>query len=83
MNLAWPVRRPLVPVAVAGLAGTFFGLFLSPIPIHWIAVCVGLAALGWWGPKKVRTPAVWLFVTGVFTLYAGARAFAPASDSLR
>jgi len=83
MNSAWPVRRPLAPVAVAGLAGTLFGLFLSPIPFLGIGVCVGLAALGWWGPKKVRTPAIWLFVTGVFALYAGARAFAPASDSLR
>ncbi|NCZ96453.1 ComEC/Rec2 family competence protein [bacterium] len=83
MNSAWPVRRPLAPVAVAGLAGTLLGLFLPPFPFFWIGVCVGLAALGWWGPKKLRTPAIWLFVTGVFTLYAGARAFAPASDSLR
>jgi len=83
MNSTWPVRRPLAPVAVAGLAGTLFGIFLPPIPFLKIGVCVGLAALGWWGPKKVRTPAIWLFVTGVFTLYAGARAFAPASDSLR
>jgi len=83
MNSAWPVRRPLVPVALAGLTGTLGGLFLPPIPILWIGVCVGLAALGWRGPKKVRTPAVWLFVTGVFALYAGARAFAPASDSLQ
>lgn len=83
MSLAWPVRRPLVPVALAGLVGTLTGLFLPPNPWLWTALSLGLAAAGWSGPKIIRTPAIWLFVAGVFVLYAGARAHAPAKDSLR
>ena len=77
------MRRPLVPVALAGLTGTLIGLFLAPIPLVWTAFCLIFAVAGWWGPKKIRTPAIWLWVVGVFALYAGARAFAPSADSLR
>ncbi|MFM8654641.1 MAG: ComEC/Rec2 family competence protein, partial [Verrucomicrobiota bacterium] len=59
------------------------GLFLTPAPLSWTAFCLIFAAVGWWGPKKIRTPAIWLWVVGVFSLYAGARAFAPSADSLR
>ena len=83
MSLAWPVRRPLVPVALAGLVGTLTGLFLSPNPWLWTALSLGSAVAGWFGPKIIRTPAIWLFVVGVFALYAGARTFAPSTESLR
>jgi ComEC/Rec2-related protein len=77
------VRRALVPVAVAGLVGTLLGLLLTPAPWMGAALSLWFAVLAWWGPKWVRTPATWIFVAGVFTLYAGAREFAPAADSLR
>ncbi len=83
MNSVEPVRRPLVLVAVAGLTGTLLGLFLVPAPLIWTAFSLLFAVAGWWGPHKFRTPAIWLFVVGVFSLYAGARSFAPAVDSLR
>jgi len=83
MSSSWPARRPLVPVALAGLAGTLLGLFSTPVPAMWASLGLVFAAIGWWGPKKIRTPALWLWVAGVFALYAGARAFAPAADSLR
>ena len=83
MNPVWPVRRPLVPVALAGLGGTLFGLFLAPAPLIWTGLCLVAGAAGWWGPKRFRSAAIWVFVAGVFALYAGARAFAPATDSLR
>lgn len=83
MSLAWPVRRPLVPVALAGLVGTLTGLFLSPNPWLWTVLSLGSAVAGCFGPKIIRTPAIWLFVVGVFTLHAGARAFAPSTESLR
>ena len=59
------------------------GLFLTPVPLIWAAFCLIFAAAGWWGPKSIRTPAIWMWVVGVFALYAGARAFAPSADSLR
>ena len=83
MRKLWPVRRPLVPVALAGLGGTLFGLFLAPAPLIWTGLCLVAGAAGWWGPKRFRSAAIWVFVAGVFALYAGARAFAPATDSLR
>ncbi len=83
MNRTWPVRRPLVPVALAGLAGTLVGLFLTPAPLVWMAFCLVSGAAGWWGPKKIRSPAVWIFVVGVFALHVSARAFALAADALR
>jgi ComEC/Rec2-related protein len=83
MSEGFPVRRPLVPVALAGLLGTLLGLFFTPIPLVWTALFLGSAAAGWWGPNRIRTPAIWLWVVGVFALYAGARAFAPSADSLR
>ena len=82
MSEGFPVRRPLVPVALAGLLGTLLGLFLTPIPLVWTALCLGSGVAGWWGPNRIRTPAIWLWVVGVFALYAGARAFAPSADSL-
>lgn len=83
MSLAWPVRRPLVPVALAGLVGTLTGLFLSPNPWLWTVLSLGSAVAGCFGPKIIRTPAIWLFVVGVFTLHAGARTFALSTESLR
>lgn len=77
------MRRPLFPVAVAGLAGTVVGLGGEENFWLWLGVA-GFASVGaWWGPKKGRTPATWLFVLGVFALYAGARAYAPPRESLR
>ena len=68
MNLVWPVRRPLVPVALAGLVGTLLGLFFTPAPLVGTALSLVFAVAGWWGPKAIRTPAIWFFVTGVFAL---------------
>ena len=73
----------MVPVAVAGLIGTLVGIFTSPSPLAWTLVSLLFAILGWLGPKKIRTPAVWLFVAAVFALYTNARVFAPSADSLR
>jgi len=83
MKTNWPMRRPLFPVAVAGLVGTVIGLGCGQNPWIWLGVaCIG-TVFSSWGPKKSRTPAVWLFVLGVFALYSGARAYAPARESLR
>ena len=83
MKTNWPMRRPLFPVAVAGLVGTIVGFVWSNHSSIWLGI-VGLGSLfSWWGPKNWRTPAVWVFVMGVFALYAGARAYAPPRDSLR
>ena len=83
MSPVWPVRRPLVPVAVAGLVGTLVGIFASPSPLAWTLVSLLFAILGWMGPIKIRTSAVWFFAAAVFALYTGARVFAPSADSLR
>ena len=83
MSFKASVRRPLFPVALAGLVGTLVGLFTDPRPVVWAGAALGLAGLAWWGPRKLKTPALWLFVVAVFVLYAGARAFAPAGESLR
>jgi len=83
MSRDWPARRPLFPVALAGLVGTVAGLLTQPQPFLWAGTALGTAGLAWWGPRKFKTPALWLFVLSVFVLYAGARAFAPARDSLR
>ncbi len=83
MKTNWPMRRPLFPVAVAGLVGTVMGLGWGQNPWIWLGVAGIGSVFSWWGPKKWRTPAVWLFVLGVFALYAGARAYAPHRESLR
>ena len=83
MSPKWPVRRPLLPVALAGLVGTVTGLLSQSRPAFWAGAALGLAGVSWWGSQKIRTPVLWLFVFSVFTLYAGARAFAPAKESLR
>ena len=83
MSSGWPTRRPLVPVALAGLVGTLAGLFTHPRPAVWAGAALGLAGLGWWGPGKWRSPALWFFVAAVFVMYAGERAFAPSKESLR
>ena len=83
MNSVWPMRRPLVPVALAGLVGTLGGLCLAPRPLVWTFLALIFAAAGWAGPKNVRSPAIWLFVLSVLAHYAGVRAYAPAKDSLR
>jgi len=83
MKTNWPMRRPLFPVAVAGLVGTAMGLGWGQNPWIWLGVAGIGSVLSWWGPKKWRTPAIWLFVLGVFALYAGARAYAPPRESLR
>jgi hypothetical protein len=83
MKTNWPMRRPLFPVAVAGLMGTVMGLGWGQNPWIWLGVAGIGSVLSWWGPKKWRTPAIWLFVLGVFSLYAGARAYAPPQESLR
>jgi competence protein ComEC len=77
------MRRPLVPVAVAGLVGTLTGLFTHSRPLVWAGTALGFAGLAWWGPRNLRTPALWLFVAAVFVIYSGAREFAPGVDSLR
>ena len=83
MKTNWPMRRPLFPVAVAGLVGTVMGLSWGQNPWIWLGV-VGIGSVfSWWGTKKWRTPSIWLFVLGVFALYAGARAYAPPRESLR
>ena len=82
MSSGWPTRRPLVPVALAGLVGTLIGIFTDPRPVVWAGAALGLAGLAWWGPRKLKTPAVWLFVAAVFVVYAGARVFAPTKESL-
>ena len=83
MNPKGSVRRPLVPVALAGLFGTLVGLFTPPFPLGCAVVSLVFAVLGWVGPKKIRTPAIWFFLAAVFVLYTGARVFAPPVDSLR
>lgn len=83
MSSAWPVRRPLVAVALASLAGTLVGLWIQPRPVVWTLISAFGAACAWLGPKRVRTSAIWLFVFAVFVLYAGARVFAPSAESLR
>ena len=83
MKTNWPMRRPLFPVAVAGLVGTVMGLGWGQIPWIWLGVAGVGSVFSWWGPKKWRTPAIWLFVLGVFALYAGARAYAPPRESLK
>jgi len=83
MKTNWPMRRPLFPVAVAGLIGAVMGLGFGQNPWIWLGV-VGIGSVfSWLGPKTWRTPAIWLFVLGVFALYAGARAYAPPRESLR
>ena len=77
------MRRPLVPVALAGLMGTVMGLGWGQTSWIWLGLAVLGAVVSWWGPKKWRTSAIWLFVLGVFAIYAGARAYAPPRDSLR
>ena len=73
----------MVPVALAGLVGTLLGLFLTPMPLVWATLGLVFGVFGWCGPQKIRSPAIWLFVAGVFALYAGARNFSPGADSLR
>ena len=83
MKTNWPMRRPLFPVAVAGLVGTVVGLGWEKNPWIWLGVVGVGSVFSWWGPKNWRTPATWLFVLGVFAIYAGARAYAPPRESLR
>ena len=83
MKTNWPMRRPLFPVAVAGLVGTVMGLGWGQVPWIWLGVAGVGSVFSWWGAKKWRTPAIWLFVLGVFALYAGARAYAPPRESLK
>ena len=77
------MRRPLFPVAIAGLVGTVMGLIIAPHPLLGVGFAFSFGILSWWGPKMWRTPTIWLFALAVFNLYAGARAFAPSADSLR
>ena len=83
MSFKGSVRRPLFPVALAGLVGTLVAIFTDPRPVVWAGTALGLGGLAWWGPRKLKTPALWLFVAAVFALYAGARAYAPTKESLR
>ena len=68
MKTNWPMRRPLFPVAVAGLVGTVVGLGWEKNPWIWLGVVGVGSVFSWWGPKKCRTPAIWLFVLGVFAI---------------
>ena len=83
MKTDWPMRRPLFPVAVAGLLGTVAGLFWGEKPWIWSGWLVCGFVLSWWGPKAFRTIGVWVFVFGVFAFYTGARVHAPSPESLR
>lgn len=83
MKTNWPMRRPLFPVAVAGLVGAVMGLSWGKLPWVWLGLAAMGAFLSWTGPKKWRTPAIWLFVLSVFALYAGARAYAPHPQSIK
>ena len=80
------MRRPLFPVAVAALLGTVLGVGWGESGWIWVGG-VGVAVAGLvfslWGPKRWKTPAIWIFVFGVFALSAGTRAYAPPRDSLR
>ena len=86
MKTSWPMRRPLFPVAVAALLGTVLGVGWGESGWIWVGG-VGVAVAGLvfslWGPKRWKTPAIWIFVFGVFALSAGTRAYAPPRDSLR
>ena len=83
MKTNWPMRRPLFPVAVAGLVGTGMGLGWGRNPWIWVGLAGVGAAVSWWAPKKGRTIGIWLFVVGVFALYTGARAYAPNPQSIK
>ena len=77
------MRRPLFPVAVAGLVGTVMGLAWGENPWIWLGWAGVGAGFSWWGPKNGRTVGIWLFVLSVFALYSSSRAYAPNPQSIR
>ena len=52
MKTSWPMRRPLFPVAIAGLVGTVVGLIIAPHPLVGLGFAFSFGILSWWGPKK-------------------------------
>ena len=54
MKTNWPMRRPLFPVAVAGLVGTVMGLGWGKNPWIWLGVAGIGSVFSWWGAKKVE-----------------------------
>ncbi|NBS83625.1 MAG: hypothetical protein EBS59_02850, partial [Verrucomicrobia bacterium] len=59
MKTNWPMRRPLFPVAVAGLIGTVIGLGFGKNPWIWLGLAGAGAAFSVWGPKRGRTASIW------------------------
>ncbi|NBS50377.1 MAG: hypothetical protein EBS97_07235, partial [Verrucomicrobia bacterium] len=47
MRTSWPMRRPLVPVALAGLMGTVMGLGWGQTPWIWLGLAVLGAVVSW------------------------------------